>query len=111
MEFITPIPTWLDMNECGAELFQAFRDPQRGRKLLIDENAFIERLLPSSIVRELLKEEMDAYRHPFLIPASREPFFASPTNCRSPAPARSAGRRTSPPRLIRNNPNGLRRIR
>ena len=78
MEFITPIPTWLDMNERGAELFKAFRDPARGRKLLIEENAFIEQLLPSSIVRQLATEQMDAYRRPFLIPSSREPIYRFP---------------------------------
>jgi hypothetical protein len=40
----------------------------RGRELLIDENAFIEQLLPSSIVRKLTVEKKDAYRR--LIKAS-----------------------------------------
>ncbi len=78
MEFITPVPTWLDMSERGAEFFKAFRDPERGRSLLVDQNAFIEQLLPASIVRTLAAEEMDAYRRPFLDPADREPVYRFP---------------------------------
>jgi len=78
MEFIAPIPTWLDMGERGAAFFRAFRDPEQGRRLLVEENAFIERLLPASIVRTLAPEEMDAYRRPFLDPADREPLYRFP---------------------------------
>lgn len=78
MEFITPIPTWLDMGERGAAFFRAFRDPEQGRRLLVEENAFIETLLPASVVRTLSLEEMDAYRRPFLNPADREPIYRFP---------------------------------
>ena len=78
MEFITPVPTWLDMSERGAAFFRAFRDPEQGRRLLVDQNAFIEQLLPASIVRTLAAEEMDAYRRPFLDPADREPVYRFP---------------------------------
>jgi len=78
MEFITPIPTWLDMSERGAEFVRAFRDPGRGRNLLIEQNAFVEQLLPASVVRKLTPEEMDAYRRPFLDPADREPVYRFP---------------------------------
>ena len=77
MEFILSIPTWLDVASPGREIFQAFRSDQ-GRKLLIDENRFIEEVLPASIVRKLTPEEMDAYRKPFLEPASREPVYQFP---------------------------------
>ena len=78
MEFITPIPTWLDMGERGAEFFRAFRDPERGRGLLINDNVFIEQLLPASVLRKLTGEEMDTYRRPFLDPATREPIYRFP---------------------------------
>ena len=77
MEFIWPIPTWLDIDPAGAKTFRAFRSEQ-GRTLLIDENQFIEKLLPASVVRELLPEEKAAYRQPFLDPASREPVYRFP---------------------------------
>jgi len=77
MEFIYPIPTWLDIDPKGAEAFRAFRSDQ-GRKLLIDENRFIEQILPGGVVRRLSDEEMTAYRAPFLDPASREPVYRFP---------------------------------
>jgi len=77
MEFIWPIPTWLDINPAGAEAFRAFRS-DAGRKLLIDDNLFIERVLPAGIMRTLCEKEMAAYRQPFLDPASREPVYRFP---------------------------------
>jgi haloalkane dehalogenase len=77
MEFMWPIPTWLDVDPGGAEAFRAFRSDQ-GRKLLIDQNSFIERVLPGGVLRTLTDEEMTAYRKPFLDPASREPVYRFP---------------------------------
>jgi haloalkane dehalogenase len=80
MEFICPQPTWLDMNPVVAQHFRDFRDPAGSRKLLIDENAFIERIVPQNIVRGLSTEDLDAYRRPFLDPASREPIWRFPND-------------------------------
>jgi haloalkane dehalogenase len=77
MEFIWPIPTWLDADPRGAEAFRAFRS-DAGRKLLIEENVFLEQVLPGGVMRALTDEEMTAYREPFLNPASREPLYRFP---------------------------------
>lgn len=77
MEFIWPIPTWLDVAPKGAEAFRAFRS-DAGRKLLIEDNLFLEQVLPGGIMRTLTDEEMAAYRQPFLDPASREPLYRFP---------------------------------
>ena len=77
MEFISPIPTWLDIDPKGAEVFRGFRS-DHGRKLLIEENRFIEQNLPGGVVRKLTDEEMTAYRKPFLDPDSREPVYRFP---------------------------------
>jgi haloalkane dehalogenase len=77
MEFMLPIPTWLDVAPAGAEAFRAFRS-DLGRKLLVDENRFIEQVLPAGIIRKLTDDEMAAYREPFLDPASREPVYRFP---------------------------------
>ena len=77
MEFIWPIPTWGDVAPKAAEIFRAFRSEQ-GRKLLINENRFIEQILPGGVVRPLTEAEMSAYREPFLAPASREPVYRFP---------------------------------
>ena len=80
MEFISPQPTWLDMLPVVAQHFREFRDPTSSRAMLIDENAFIERIVPENIVRKLPPEDLDAYRRPFLDPATREPIWRFPNH-------------------------------
>jgi haloalkane dehalogenase len=46
MEFLIPIPSWEAFPGRTREMFTAYRDPVQGRKLLIDENAFINLVLP-----------------------------------------------------------------
>lgn len=55
-----------------AELFRAFRDPEQGRKLLVEQNLFIEQVLPEAVLRRLTEAELNAYREPFTNPASRK---------------------------------------
>lgn len=64
MEAIVQPISWDDWPEKSRELFQAFRSPA-GENLILERNIFIERVLPGSILRNLLKEEMDAYRKPY----------------------------------------------
>jgi haloalkane dehalogenase len=78
MELIWPIPTWADLSPQRATNFKLFRDPEQGRRLLIDENRFVEQVLPNGVVRGLTAEELDAYRRPFLTPAHREPVYRFP---------------------------------
>lgn len=69
---------WSDMPEASRSLFQAFRTPGAGEKLIIQDNVFIEQLLPSVIMRKLSEEEMNAYRTPFLVPEDRKPVWQWP---------------------------------
>jgi haloalkane dehalogenase len=78
MEFLPPMPTWLDLAPRAYEFFKAFRDPVMGPKLIVDENAFIEKGLPGGIVRKLSAEEMAEYRRPFPAPKDREPIYRFP---------------------------------
>jgi len=80
MEFIQPLPNWdaFHQRPQARELFQAFRTPGKGEKLVLEDNVFVERVLPGSILRTLSKEEMDAYRAPFPTPQSRRPILALP---------------------------------
>ena len=77
MEWILPIPTWLDLDEQPRAMFQLYRGPN-GREAIIDGNAFVERTLPGRIQRGLTSEEMEEYRRPFLDPKSREPVYRFP---------------------------------
>lgn len=53
------------------DFFRTVRDPENGRKLLIEDNFFIEGALPGFIVRPLAEEALDVYRAPFLTEESR----------------------------------------
>uniref|UniRef100_UPI00267420CB Green fluorescent protein,Haloalkane dehalogenase n=1 Tax=Rhodococcus sp. TaxID=1831 RepID=UPI00267420CB len=78
MEFIRPIPTWDEWPRFARRTFQAFRTTDVGRKLIIDQNVFIEGTLPMGVVRPLTEVEMDHYREPFLNPVDREPLWRFP---------------------------------
>jgi len=80
MEFIKPMPSWDAFHQRlqARELFQAFRTPGKGEKLILEDNVFIERVLPGSILRTLSKDEMDAYRAPFPTPQARRPILVLP---------------------------------
>src|SRR5262249_39500702 len=81
MEFIQPIPNWDDAfhgRPQARELFKAFRTPGTGEKLILEDNAFVERVLPAGMLRPLSEEEMAAYRAPFPTPESRKPTLTFP---------------------------------
>lgn len=79
MEFIRPFKTWNDVGEGPAlDMFKAFRTPNVGRQLLVEENAFLKLVLPGGVVRKLLPEEQAYYETPYLDPKSREPVYRWP---------------------------------
>jgi haloalkane dehalogenase len=80
MEFIRPMPTWDDFHQVPAarETFRKFRTPGQGERMILDGNAFVERVLPGSIMRKLSDEEMAVYRAPFPTPQSRRPTWRLP---------------------------------
>lgn len=63
----------------NADMFRAFRDPKAGRELLIEQNVFLEQVLPGQVMRTLSEEEMAAYRAPFTDPVTREPIRVWPS--------------------------------
>lgn len=80
MEFIHPCPTWEDFHqsEQARELFKAIRTAGGGEKLVLEDNVFIERILPNAMMRKLADDEMHAYRAPFVERASRKPVLRMP---------------------------------
>ena len=58
VEFIWPMPTWEDFRAAGRETFQKFRTPGIGEQMTLEDNAFIERVLPGNIIRKLTDKEM-----------------------------------------------------
>ena len=47
--------------------------------MVIERNVFVERVLPSAVLRGLTEEEMVVYREPFLDPQHRRPTLTWPT--------------------------------
>jgi haloalkane dehalogenase len=80
MEFIRPIPTWEEFvrGVSAREIFRKFRTPGEGEQLILEGNAFVERVLPGGIRRKLSDEEMAVYRAPFPTPQSRRPTWRFP---------------------------------
>jgi haloalkane dehalogenase len=68
MEAIVQPRRWSDVPQGRDTMFRALRSEQ-GEHMVLDQNYFIEVVLPKSIIRPLRDEEMMAYRRPF---ASRE---------------------------------------
>jgi len=76
MEAIAMSRTWEEFGE-AAEIFRALRSPQ-GEHMILEENAFVEMVLPRAIIRKLSDEEMAAYRAPFLDQEARLPTLTWP---------------------------------
>ncbi len=73
-----PVESYEAMGPLG-DLFRNLRAPGIGEKMVLDENYFIETILPElGVVRDLSDAEMTAYRAPFLTRADRLPTLQWP---------------------------------
>jgi haloalkane dehalogenase len=78
MEAVVRPVIWREWPEAARGIFQGFRSPA-GDAMILEKNAFIERVLPSSVLRRLSAEEMAVYRRPFLNPGEdRRPTLTWP---------------------------------
>jgi haloalkane dehalogenase len=78
MEAIVKPVTWQDWPENARKVFQGFRS-ERGEEMVLEKNIFVERVLPSSVLRGLTEEEMAVYRAPFATPGEdRRPTLSWP---------------------------------
>ncbi len=73
-----PRPTFESMGEEMGNMFRAFKDPVQGPKLVIEDNMFVEQVLPAFVNRDLGEQAMTAYRAPFTNPEDRAPVLAWP---------------------------------
>jgi haloalkane dehalogenase len=64
MEAIVRPLAWDDWPKAVTPLFQAFRSPA-GEALVLEQNAFVEQVLPGAVLRRLSEAEMAVYRRPF----------------------------------------------
>jgi haloalkane dehalogenase len=77
MEAIVQPRRWDDFPNGRDAMFRALRSEQ-GERMVLDENFFIEVVLPKSIIRQLSGEEMAAYRAPFRDREARLPTLVWP---------------------------------
>jgi haloalkane dehalogenase len=77
MEAIVQSRRWEDFPAGRADMFRALRSAQ-GERLVLEDNFFIETVLPKSIIRTLTDEEMNAYRAPFTSREARLPTLVWP---------------------------------
>ncbi len=72
MEALVQPRRWEDFPNGRDQIFRALRS-DKGESLALDNNFFVETVLPKSVLRELTQEEMDNYRRPFATRESRLP--------------------------------------
>jgi haloalkane dehalogenase len=75
---IMPVPRWDAFLEAARDIFKRIRTPGVGKEMIIDNNMFVEQLLPGATLRHLTQEEMERYREPFREPSSRIPTWRWP---------------------------------
>lgn len=74
---VSPV-SWAGENAPDPDLFKPLRS-HTGERLVLEENVFVERILPAGTRRRLTPEEMDAYRAPYRPPGeSRRPTLTWP---------------------------------
>jgi haloalkane dehalogenase len=77
MEAIVKPLTWESWPEDARGIFQGFRS-EAGEAMVIEQNLFVEAVLPASIMRQLSDAEHDEYRRPFVEPRHRRPTLTWP---------------------------------
>jgi len=64
MEALAASLDWSDLPEYAHPLFKALRSPA-GEQMVLEENLFIEKVLPQAVLRQFTEEELSVYREPF----------------------------------------------
>jgi len=78
MEALVRPLTWEEFPGDARRIFQDLRS-EAGEEMVLEKNLFIERILPSAVLRDLTEEEMNVYRRPYLQPGeSRRPTLTWP---------------------------------
>jgi haloalkane dehalogenase len=75
---LMPIPSWDAFPPDLVDVFKAFRTPDVGWDMIVNQNMFVEQILPGGMIRKMTEEEMTTYRAPFLDPAARKPVWRWP---------------------------------
>ncbi len=78
MEAIVQPMIWDDFRSVIRPVFEGFRSP-KGESMVLENNVFVEQVLPGGVLRDLTEAEMEVYRRPYLEPGeSRRPTLTWP---------------------------------
>ena len=76
---VFPAPSYETLGPESSELFTMLRTPGIGEELVLEQNFFVEKILPEfGVQRPLTETEMAAYRAPYPTPESRKPTLQWP---------------------------------
>ncbi|MDQ3399305.1 MAG: haloalkane dehalogenase [Deinococcota bacterium] len=75
---LRPIDRWERFDEGSRAMFKDLRTDGLGQRMVIEDNFFIETILPAGTQRTLSDREMNAYRAPYLEPRARKPLWRWP---------------------------------
>ena len=64
MEALAAPLEWSDLPEHAHPLFKALRSPG-GERMVLEDNIFIEKILPQTALRQFNEDELEVYRQPF----------------------------------------------
>lgn len=73
-----PQPSYEAMGPEMGGMFKALRDPVKGKQMVIDNNMFVEQILPNFVNRSLGDKAMNTYREPFKNKEARDVILAWP---------------------------------
>ena len=62
---VAPIASWDAWPDGARQIFQGFRSPA-GEEMVLENNLFVDAVLPNAILRDLTTEEHAEYRRPFV---------------------------------------------
>jgi haloalkane dehalogenase len=74
-ETIVKPMTWQEFPEGGRAIFRAIKTAGVGEAMILDDNVFIEQVLPDSINNGLGEKDLDVYRKPYPTRKSRRPML------------------------------------
>jgi haloalkane dehalogenase len=78
MEGLVRPLTWDEWPEQAKQIFEGFRTQGAGETMILENNMFVEQVLPGSVLRTLSEEEMAVYREPYTTKESRLPTLQWP---------------------------------
>lgn len=77
-ETIVKPMSWQEFPEGAHAMFRSIRTSGVGEAMILDENAFIEQVLPGTVATRLSDDDLDTYRKPYPTRSSRLPLLQWP---------------------------------